>query len=157
MTREELHKELENNRKEIERVSDLIDNLHQLKELLEKDTDLYYKLLKIENAAEYGELVRGYSERNCMKIYEISADCLVDFYMLYWYVEAENEEDAWNKGYEIVNTTNIADSGSVNCKEVESLPEGATIWKKGVKPIEREIKFSSEDKTIYADTDSAAN
>ena len=61
MTREELHKELENNRKEIERVSNLIDNLHQqLKDLLEKDTDLYYKILKIENAAEYGELVRGF-------------------------------------------------------------------------------------------------
>lgn len=92
-----------------------------------------------------------------MKIYEISADCLVDFCMLHWYVEADNEEDAWIKGYEIVNTTNIADSGSVDCKEVKSLPEGATIWKKGVKPIEREIKFSSEDETIYADTDSAAN
>lgn len=61
MTREELHKELEDNRKEIERVSKLCDNLHQqLKELLEKDTDLYYKLLKIENAAEYGALVKGY-------------------------------------------------------------------------------------------------
>lgn len=61
MTREELHKQLEDNRKEIERVSNLIDNMHQqLKKLLDKDTDLYYKILKLENAAEYGELVKGF-------------------------------------------------------------------------------------------------
>lgn len=61
MTREELHKQLEDNRKEIERVSNLIDNMHQqLKVLLDKDTDLYYKILKLENAAEYGELVKGF-------------------------------------------------------------------------------------------------
>lgn len=61
MTREELHKQLEDNRKEIERVSNLIDNMHeQLKKLLDKDTDLYYKILKLENTAEYGELVKGF-------------------------------------------------------------------------------------------------
>ena len=61
MTREELHKQFEDNRKEIERVSNLIDNMHQqLKELLDKDTDLYYKILKLENAAEYGDLVKGF-------------------------------------------------------------------------------------------------
>lgn len=61
MTREELHRQLEDNRKEIERVSNLIDNLHQqLNTLLDKDTDLYYQILKLENAAEYGELVKGF-------------------------------------------------------------------------------------------------
>lgn len=80
-----------------------------------------------------------------MEIYEISADCLVDFCMLYWYVEAESEEDAWYKGYGIVNSTNIADSGSVDCKWIDHLPEGATLYKEGVKHIESEIKFSSEE------------
>lgn len=66
MTREELHKQLEDNRKEIERVSNLIDNLHeQLKALLDKDTDLYYKILKLENAAEYGELVKRLQDNRC--------------------------------------------------------------------------------------------
>lgn len=61
MTREELHKQLEDNRKEIERVSNLIDNMHQqLKTLLDKDTDLYYKLLKLEDPDGYGELVKGF-------------------------------------------------------------------------------------------------
>ncbi len=61
MTREELHKQLEDNRKEIEKVSKLIDNMHQqLKTLLDKDTDLYYKLLKLEDPDGYGELVKGF-------------------------------------------------------------------------------------------------
>lgn len=61
MTREELHKQLEDNRKEIERVSNLIDGMHHhLKDLLDKDTDLYYKLLKLEDPDRYGELVKGF-------------------------------------------------------------------------------------------------
>ena len=59
MTREELHKQLEDNRKEIKRVSNMIDNMHQqLKTLLDKDTDLYYKILKIEDPDGYAELIK---------------------------------------------------------------------------------------------------
>ena len=62
MTREELHKQLMVNRREIDRVSNLIDNMHkQLKGLLDKDTDLYYKLLKLEDPDGYGELVKGFN------------------------------------------------------------------------------------------------
>lgn len=61
MTREELHKQLEDNRKEIKKLSNLIDNMHQqLKALLDKDTDLYYKILELESPAEYEDLVKGF-------------------------------------------------------------------------------------------------
>ncbi len=61
MTSVELHKQLEDNRKEIEKLSNLIDNMHkQLKTLLDKDTDLYYKILEIESPAEYEDLVKGF-------------------------------------------------------------------------------------------------
>lgn len=57
-----------------------------------------------------------------MRIYEISADCLVDFCMLHWYVKARNEREAWLKGYLIVNNSPVADSGSVDCKRVTDIP-----------------------------------
>ena len=66
MTREELHKQLEDNRKEIERVSNLIDNMHkQLNVLLDKDTDLYYKLLKLEYPDGYDELMKRLQDNRC--------------------------------------------------------------------------------------------
>ena len=62
---DELKKEFESNRNEIRKVSNMIDNLNQqLKILLDKDTDLYYKLLKLDNASTYGEMVRKISEHN---------------------------------------------------------------------------------------------
>ena len=60
---DELKKEFESNRNEIRKVSHMIDNLNeQLKTLLDKDTDLYYKLLKLGSASIYGELAQRISD-----------------------------------------------------------------------------------------------
>ncbi len=64
-----------------------------------------------------------------MRIYEITADCLVDFCLLHWYVKARNEREAWLKGYSIVMESTVADSGSVDCKRIPAgeIPAGAKI------------------------------
>ena len=64
---DELKKEFESNRNEIRKVSHMIDNLNeQLKTLLDKDTDLYYKLIKLGSASAYGEIVRRLSEHEIL-------------------------------------------------------------------------------------------
>lgn len=62
-----------------------------------------------------------------MRIYEISADCLVDFCMLHWYVKARNEKDAWLKGFLIVRKCTVADEGSVDCKRLKEIPGGIKL------------------------------
>ena len=54
-----------------------------------------------------------------MRIYKITADCLVDFCTLNWYVKAKNEADAWIKGWLLVHKSPVADEGSVDCKRVK--------------------------------------
>ena len=51
-----------------------------------------------------------------MRIYKITADCLVDWCMLTWYVKARNEKEAWFKGWQIVRKSTVADEGSVDCE-----------------------------------------
>lgn len=62
-----------------------------------------------------------------MKIYEISADCLVDFCMLHWYVIARNEKEAWLKGFLLVRKSPVADEGSVDCKRLKEIPSGIKL------------------------------
>ena len=51
-----------------------------------------------------------------MRIYKITADCLVEWCMLTWYVKARNEREAWVKGWHIANNSPVADLGSVDCE-----------------------------------------
>ena len=54
-----------------------------------------------------------------MRLYDCTADCLVDSVLLHHYVKARNERDAWLKGYVYFNYhCNVADGGSVDCKRV---------------------------------------
>lgn len=54
-----------------------------------------------------------------MRIYDCTADCLVDNVLLHYYVKAKNERDAWLKGYVHYNYhCSVADGGSVECKRV---------------------------------------
>lgn len=46
------------------------------------------------------------------KEFLVTADCLVDDVMLTWVIEAENDEEAWDKGYGIVQKSYVADGGS---------------------------------------------
>ena len=64
-----------------------------------------------------------------MRIYEITADCLVDFCLLHWYVKAKNEREAWLKGYGIVMNCHVADIGTVDCKRISAgeIPVGSKI------------------------------
>lgn len=66
MNIEELHKQRENNSKNIERVSNMISNLQvQLKLLLDEDTELYYKILQIEDPDKYAELIKATETPKC--------------------------------------------------------------------------------------------
>lgn len=62
-----------------------------------------------------------------MRIYEISADCLVDFCMLHWYVKAKNEKDAWLKGFLLVRNCSVADEGTFDCKRIKEIPSGIKL------------------------------
>ena len=54
-----------------------------------------------------------------MKLYECTADCLVDWCLLHYYVLARNEVEAWEKGYVHFNYhCNVADGGTVDVKRV---------------------------------------
>lgn len=64
-----------------------------------------------------------------MKLYMITADCLVDDCLCHWYVKAKNEKSAWIKGYLLALKSNVADSGAVDCKRIsyKDVPAGAKI------------------------------
>lgn len=55
-----------------------------------------------------------------MKIYDCTADCLVDDVLLHHYVRAKNEKQAWLKGYIYFNhICEVADGGTVDCKRIK--------------------------------------
>lgn len=56
-----------------------------------------------------------------MRIYKVTADCLVDWCMLTWYIKAKNERDAWLKGWRVVRECNVADEGSYDCVRVKDV------------------------------------
>lgn len=53
-----------------------------------------------------------------MRLYEVTADCLVDYCLCKWYVKARNERDAWIIGYLIAQKDSVADGGTVEVKRV---------------------------------------
>lgn len=61
-----------------------------------------------------------------MRIYKITADCLVDNCLCTWYVKARNERDAWIQGYLIANKSSVADGGTVDCERVKDF-KGVTL------------------------------
>lgn len=66
-----------------------------------------------------------------MKIYECTADCLVDDVLLHYYVRAKNEKQAWLKGYVYFNyQCSVADGGTVDCKRIKdySVLTGKNIY-----------------------------
>lgn len=48
------------------------------------------------------------------KEFLITADCLVDDVVLRWEVNADTEEEAYFKGMELANKSNVADMGTVD-------------------------------------------
>ena len=52
-----------------------------------------------------------------MKKWRVRADCLVDFCMIYWEVEAETEDTAWAIAYNKALFSHELDSGSVEVVE----------------------------------------
>lgn len=65
-----------------------------------------------------------------MKIYDCTADCLVDFCLLHYYVKAKNMRDAWLKAYVHFNNSPVADGGSVDCKRInyDEVPTDTKIY-----------------------------
>lgn len=55
-----------------------------------------------------------------MKIYKVTADCLVDYCLCVWYVKARNEREAWGVGYNIAVRDSVADSGTVDVERVKN-------------------------------------
>lgn len=62
-----------------------------------------------------------------MKLYEITADCLVDNCFCHWYIRAKNERMAWLTGYALAMKSSVADGGTVDCKHIKALPAGAKL------------------------------
>ena len=54
-----------------------------------------------------------------MRIYKVTADCLVEFCLLTWYVKASSQREAWLKGYDLVMNSPVADSGSMDCERLD--------------------------------------
>lgn len=76
-----------------------------------------------------------------MKYWKVSTDCLVMEGTVDWVVEAETEEQAWAKGYDLAMKSNVADSGSVEVV-------GELVMKKTpVQPIRVKVKGSGKDET----------
>lgn len=63
-----------------------------------------------------------------MRIYKITADCLVMDCLCTWYVKARNERDAWVQGYLLAMKSNVADGGGVDVERVKNF-EGVTLCK----------------------------
>ena len=69
-----------------------------------------------------------------MRIYKVTADCLVDWCMLTWYITAKNEREAWFKAWRVVRNSNVADEGSFDCVRVKDVrKEYEKCRKEGVK------------------------
>ena len=54
-----------------------------------------------------------------MRIYKVTADCLVDWCLCVWYIKARNEREAWGIGYGIALHDSVADSGTVDVERVK--------------------------------------
>lgn len=54
-----------------------------------------------------------------MRIYKITADCLVMDCLCTWYVKARNEREAWAKGYLLAMKSSVADGGGVEVSRVK--------------------------------------
>lgn len=64
-----------------------------------------------------------------MRLYDCTADCLVDDVLLHYYVKAKNERVAWVKGYVHFNYhCNVADGGSVDCKRVKDFSKISKVY-----------------------------
>lgn len=53
-----------------------------------------------------------------MKLYKISADCLVEDILIQREIEAENEYDAFEKAYAIFTDMYIADCRTIDVEEI---------------------------------------
>ena len=54
-----------------------------------------------------------------MKIYEATANCLVDDCLIHWYILAKNDKTAWIKGYLLAQKSSVADGGTVDTKRIK--------------------------------------
>ena len=62
-----------------------------------------------------------------MRLYHITASCLVDDCLCHWYVKARNEREAWGKGYFLALRSSVADSGTVDCERAKVIPAGVKL------------------------------
>lgn len=69
-----------------------------------------------------------------MRIYKVTADCLVDFCLCTWYVKASSQREAWLKGYQLAWESPVADSGSVDCERVDWESE-VDKWAEEKRPV----------------------
>ena len=70
-----------------------------------------------------------------MRIYLITAGCLVDTGVCRWLVKAKSEREAWSKGYDIVINSPVADSGDMDCKRVTKPETVITLIESGAKLV----------------------
>lgn len=68
-----------------------------------------------------------------MRIYLITAGCLVDSGVCRWLIKAKSEREAWAKGYGIVINSPVADSGDMDCVRITKPERVVTLLESGVK------------------------
>lgn len=70
-----------------------------------------------------------------MRIYKITADCLVMDCLCTWYVKAHTEREAWQRGYVLAYNSPVADCGTVDCIRVKDIGKEFEAWDEERKPI----------------------
>lgn len=70
-----------------------------------------------------------------MRIYKITADCLVMDCLCTWYVKARTEREAWLKGYDLAYHSPVADCGTIDCIRVKDFRKEFEAWDVEKKPI----------------------
>ena len=71
-----------------------------------------------------------------MRVYLVTADCLVEFCTLRWLVVAHGEREAWAKAWSAVHKCTVADEGSFDVKRISNAYEVAKLVQQGVKICE---------------------
>lgn len=61
-----------------------------------------------------------------MKLYKISADCLVEEFLIQREIKAENEYDAFEKAFNIFSDMYVADCGTIDVEEIGEIKNDRT-------------------------------
>lgn len=70
-----------------------------------------------------------------MRIYKVTADCLVADCLCTWYVKARTQREAWLKGYVLAEESPVADGGTVDCERVTDYEKEFEKWAEEKRPV----------------------